>query len=186
MTAALTSPLKPEQQTAFCLFTPVANSVSKSRLQFKLTNQFKKQSQLVPPVPLSLDKAIKGPITHWLPSYIEDKLYLEMCETEIADPNSPDDKISRYYLEAAKYAGRISAGNFDGENAKYKPVFQIHYKDFTRMLQDELQQLLKESPITLASVVENTVFRIFKARHKRIFFEYIESQGLNWRFVAAD
>jgi len=73
----------------------------------------------VPSVPLSIEEAIYGPISHWLPSHIEDVLYLEMCQAEIADPANPDDKISRYYLEAAKYAGIISAGNFDGANAKY-------------------------------------------------------------------
>jgi hypothetical protein len=87
---------------------------------------------------------------------------------------------------AAKYAGRISSENFYAANAKYKPVFEIHYKDFTPRLQEELLQLLKDSPTTLASVVQNAVFRIFKARHKMIFYDYIENDGLNWRFVAAD
>ena len=128
-------------------------------------------------------QAANGQITHWLPSYIEDKLYFEMCEKEIQDPISPRDKISRYYLEAAKYAGRISAGNFDGSNGKYKPIFEIHYNDFTPRLQAELQSLLKDSTESLARVVQGAVFRIFKARHKRIFFEYIQSGGLNWRFV---
>lgn len=123
-------------------------------------------------------------LPQWLRSYIEDNLYLEMCEVEIAeDPEHPEYKIHRYYLEAAKYAGRISAGNFDSANAKYKPVFEIHYNYFTPRLQAELQQLLKDSPSTLAKVVQNAVFRIFRARHKRIFFEYIEGEGLNWRFV---
>jgi hypothetical protein len=95
-------------------------------------------------------------------------------------------KVNYYYLEAAKYAGRISACSFDDDrvNAKYKPVFQIHYNDFTARLQAELQSLLKDSPSTLASVVQNAVFRIFKARHKLIFYDYIENEGLNWRFVA--
>jgi hypothetical protein len=122
---------------------------------------------------------------HWLPSYIEDVLYLEMCETEIQDPQgSNGDKIRRYYIEAAKYAGRISAGDFDGANAKYKPVFEIHYKDFTSRLQAEILLLMKESPNTLRRVVQNAVFCIFKAKHKRIFYDYIENDGLNWSFVA--
>jgi hypothetical protein len=95
-------------------------------------------------------------------------------------------KVNYYYLEAAKYAYRISAGNFDGANTKYKPVFQIHHNDFTSRLQAELHSLLKDSPSTLASVVENAVFRIFRVRHKLIFYDYIENEGLNWRFVAAD
>jgi hypothetical protein len=119
----------------------------------------------------------------WLPSYIEDILYIEMCETEIKDPQNGG-KISRYYLEAAKYARRISAGNFDSKNAKYKPVFEIHYRDFTPRLQDELKLLLKESPRTLKEVVQDAVFRIFLARHRMIFHQYIENDGLKWRFVA--
>ena len=127
-----------------------------------------------------MDKLLTG-----LPVYIADELYVEMCEAEIEDAEGSDgEKISRYYLEAAKYAGRISAGNFDGTNAKHKPVFQIHYNDFTARLQAELALLLKDSPNTLASVVENAVFRIFKDRHKLIFYDYIENEGLNWRFVA--
>lgn len=50
---------------------------------------------------------------HWLPRYIEDQLYMEMCQKEIEDPQRRyGEKISKYYLEAAKYAGRISAGDF--------------------------------------------------------------------------
>jgi hypothetical protein len=51
------------------------------------------------------------------------------------------DEVNYYYLQAAKYAGRISAGNFDGPNAKHKPIFEIRYKDFTPRLQAELQSL---------------------------------------------
>lgn len=169
----------------YCLFQPVTQFISTSDLRVKLEDQFKKQSQLVPPVPLSVDEAINGAITHWLPSKIEDTMYLEMCESEIEDPKgNPGDKINRYNIEAAKYAGRISAGNFDGKNAKYEPIFDIHYEDFTARLQAELQLLLKDFPTSLMRVVQNAVFRIFRARYKRIFFEYIQSEGLRWRFVA--
>ena len=49
----------------------------------------------------------------WLPSYLEDQLYIQMCEKEIEDPQGKyGEKISKYHLEAAKYAGRISAGDF--------------------------------------------------------------------------
>ena len=140
---------------------------------------------------LSSYQAVNEQVTHWASSYIADELFIEMCEGGpiVDDPGILSNKangrkINYYYLEAAKYAGRISAGNFDGENAKYKPVFQIHYNDFTPRLQAELQSLLKDSPSTLACIVENAVFRIFEARHKRIFFEYIQSEGLNWRFVS--
>jgi hypothetical protein len=168
----------------YCLFTPVAERIPNSDLRVKLENQFRKQSQLVPLVPLSMDEAIDGSIIHWLPSQIEDIMYLEMCESEIQDPKeSPGAKTSRYYIEAAKYAGRISAGSFDGKNAKFKPLFKLHYKDFTPRLNAELRLLLKDSPSTLMRVVQNAVFRIFRARHKLIFFDYIQSEGLNWRFV---
>ena len=136
----------------------------------------------VPVVPLNSYEAINGREKHWLPSFIADELYLQMCETEVEDPQCGG-KISKYYIEGAKYAGRISAGNFDGENAKHKPVFEIHYNDFTPRLQDELL-LLKKSPNTLSRVVQNAVFRIFKARHKLVFYDYIENEGLNWRFVS--
>lgn len=139
---------------------------------------------LVPPVPLSSSEVMKDPYIHWLPSYIEDQLYIEMCENEVRDPyGSYGDKVSKYYLEAARYAGRISAGNFEGENAIYKPVFQIRAKDFTARLQAELKLLRKRSPDTLKRVVENAVFRILRARHKLIFFDYIQNEGLAWRFV---
>jgi hypothetical protein len=142
------------------------------------------QGYLVPLAPITSEQAVNGQVTHWTPSYIEDVFYIEMCEAEIADPNNPDEKISRYYLEAGKYAGRISVGNFDGANEKHKPVFELHYDDFTTRIQEELKLLLQTSPDTVKTIVKNAVFRIFKARHKQIFFEYIQSEGLNWRFVA--
>jgi hypothetical protein len=145
----------------------------------------------VPPVPFSSYKAINGQVSHWTTSYIADVLFKEMCESGliVEDPGilskkANGGKINYYYLEAAKYAGRISGGNFDVSNGKLKPIFQIHYNDFTPRLQAELQSLLKHSPSSLARVVQDAVFRIFKARHKRIFFEYIQSEGLNWRFVS--
>jgi hypothetical protein len=138
----------------------------------------------VPPVPLNSCDIINGKEEHWLPSYIEDTLYIEMCEAEILDPQgSNGDKISRYYIEASKYARRISAGNFGDENTKYKPIFEVRYNDFTARLQAELELLLKDSPDTLKRIVQNAVFRIFKAKHKLIFYDYIESEGLNWRFI---
>src|ERR671931_73916 len=109
----------------YCLFQPVADFISKTDLYTKLKDQFTKQNQLVPSVPLSIEEAIYGPISHWLPSHIEDILYIEMCEAEIDDPQGyTREKTSKYYIEAAKYAGRISAGNFDGANAKHKPIFE--------------------------------------------------------------
>ena len=174
-----------------CLFRPVADSIDPSLLRVKLENQLSKQIQLVPPIPFSSYQAVNEQVTHWAASHIEDVLFVEMCErgpmvddSGILSKKTNGGKINYYYLEAAKYAGRISAGIFDGENAKYKPIFEIHYNDFTPRLQAELQSLLKDSPSSLARVVQGAVFRIFKVRHKRIFFEYIQSEGLDWRFVS--
>jgi hypothetical protein len=169
----------------YCLFQPVAESISNSELRVKLEDQFAKQTEFVLCVPLSVEKAINGSATHWLPSHIEDTLYLEMCESEIEEPKgNPGDKISRYYIEAAKYVGRISSGNFeDGANNKHRPIFEIHTKDFSARLQAELKKLAKTSPTTVGRIVQKSVFRIFRARHKRIFFEYIQHNRLNWRFV---
>jgi hypothetical protein len=145
----------------------------------------------LPPVPSNSFDAINGNQKYWLPSHIADKLFIEMCECGpiVDDPGilsrkTNGGKINYYYLQAAKYALRISAGNFDGENAKYKPVFEIHYNDFTPELQAELLLLLNQSPSTLRGVVQDAVFRIFKARHRLIFYQYIENETLNWRFVA--
>ena len=169
-----------QPQPFYCLFQPVAASMCPSLLDFKLKKQLRiQQSQLsqVPPVPLSSSKAIKGPATHWLPSYIKDILYIEMCEAQKVQVDNPfgggdtkykytydDDKISKYYIEAAKYAGRISWGDLDeNENQKHKPVFEINPNDFSPRLQAELMLLFKTSPDTLRRVVQNAVFRIFKA-----------------------
>jgi hypothetical protein len=138
----------------------------------------------VPPVPLSSSEVMKDPYMHWLPSYASDQLYIEMCEKEVEDPHGRyGNRISKYYLEAAKYARRISAGDFQGENAKLKPIFKISSKDLTTRLESELKLLKKTSPDTLKRVVENAIFRIFRARHKMIFFDYIQAEALRWRFV---
>ena len=52
----------------------------------------------------------------WSTSYVADQLFLEICERGpmVDDPTSRWSKINKYYLEAAKYAGRISAGDFSG------------------------------------------------------------------------
>jgi len=68
---------------------------------------------------------------HWLTSYIEDQLYLQMCESkeiptrkQLLTGEVYYENLNQYYAEAATYASRISAGNFSGKNAKYKPVFR--------------------------------------------------------------
>lgn len=118
---------------------------------------------------------------HWLTSYIEDQLYLQMCGNEIEDPHG--NKINKYNVEAAKYAGRRSGGNFDGKNAKHKPVFHLDPNDFSPELRANLIERLKTSKESIHRVVEDAVFRIFLARHKMIFYQYIQAEGLRWRFV---
>ena len=128
----------------------------------------------------------------WTTERAIDELYIEMCEAkkvQVDDPrNSYDKKISKYYIKAAKYSGRISWGDFEddengNENQRHKPVFEINPNDFSPCLQAELKSLLNTSPDTLRRVVQNAVFRIFRARHKMIFYQYIENDGLNWRFT---
>ena len=99
-----------------------------------------------------------------------------MCEKEIEDPQGKyGEKISKYHLEAAKYAGRISAGDFSqlGTNG---PTFLLDSKDFTPRLIAELDELYKTDKESLDRVVKEAVFRIFKARHKMIFYQYIQGE----------
>jgi hypothetical protein len=106
-----------------------------------------------------------------------------MCEKEIEDPQGRyGEKISKYYLEAAKYAGRISAG--DLSKLPGEPVFGIDPKDFTHRLTAELAELYKPDNMqSLNPVIKGAVFRIFKARHEMIFFQYIQSSKFHWRFI---
>jgi hypothetical protein len=69
-----------------------------------------------------------------LQRHIEDQLYLQMCNSKrIARVNAgtkSERQINWYYHEAAKYAGRISAGNFvRGLNKNLRPVFRIYFSD---------------------------------------------------------
>jgi hypothetical protein len=117
----------------------------------------------------------------WLSSYITDQLYIEMCEKEIEDPHGQyGKKISKYYVEAAKYAGRISAGEFRNADG---PIFLLGSKDFSPRLTAELADLYKTARETLDRVVRDAAFRIFKANHRRIFYQYIQSGQFRWRFV---
>jgi hypothetical protein len=107
---------------------------------------------------------------HWLPSRIVDELYLQMCENkeitirkELLTGEIYSGSHNKYYTEAATYAGRISGGDFSGENAKYKPIFRLYVKDFSPRLKAELAQLPKE---TVHRIVTEAVFRIFRARHR--------------------
>lgn len=119
---------------------------SQEHLQTNSTNKDK-----VPAVRLNSHDMVYGKEEYWLPSYIEDRLYVEMCKKEIEDPQGKcGEKTSKYYLEAAKYARRISAGDFsqlsqgssDG-NAVSGPVFLLELKDFSPRLIAELAHLYK-------------------------------------------
>ena len=87
---------------------------------------------------------------------------------------------NKYYAEAATYAGRISGGDFSGANARCTPVFRLNVEDFSPKLKAELAALPKER---IHEVVTEAVFRIFRARHKMIFYRYIENHRLRWEFV---
>jgi len=123
----------------------------------------------------------------WSSAYISDRLYREMCGTIkvaiIYEGQNNEQKINWYYAEAATYARRASAGNFDGRNAKYKPIFHLERRDFSPELRANLRERLKNSKESLHRVVEDAVFMIFRARHPMIFYQHIETQGLRWRFV---
>jgi hypothetical protein len=123
----------------------------------------------------------------WTSACISGRLYLEMCTTNklavIYQGQDNEQKINWYYEQATTYARRASAGNFDGKNAKYKPVFHLDSKDFSPELRANLEERLNTSKESLHRVVEDAVFMIFRARHSRIFYEHIEADGLRWEFV---
>jgi hypothetical protein len=122
----------------------------------------------------------------WTTEYLIDQLYIEMCEVQKVQANDPSRGPQKeYYIKAGRYAGRVSLhNNFEAkENKKYKPVFEINPCDFSPRVQAELKSLLKTSPDTLRRVVQGAVSRIFKARHKMIFYQYIENEGVNRSFV---
>jgi hypothetical protein len=122
----------------------------------------------------------------WSSAYTSDRLYLEMCSTGrkvvIGRGTDKEEKVNWYYTEAAKYSFRSSAGDFGSRNAKYRPIFHLNKNDFSPGLRANLLERLKTSKESIRRVVEDAVFRIFLARHKMIFHQYIEAQGLHWRF----
>jgi len=123
----------------------------------------------------------------WTSAYISDRLYLEMCSTNklavIYQGQDNEQKINWYYEEAATYARRASVGNFNGKNAKYKPIFHLDSKDFSPELRANLVERLNTSKESLHRVIEDAVFMIFRARHRMIFYQHIEAEGLRWEFV---
>jgi hypothetical protein len=127
----------------------------------------------------------------WSSSYIADQLFLEMCECGpmiddttrdlLALTGLPTKKINNHYLEAAKYAGRVSAGDFSNPKIE-KPIFKLIIVDFSPRLQAHLLESKKHG--TLNDVVKEAVFKLFRSRHKMIFYEHIEPKKFRWEFVS--
>jgi hypothetical protein len=124
--------------------------------------------------------------------YIVDLLFLEMCELVpmVDDTNDllpltglASKKINKYYHEAAKYAGRISAGDFSNPGIP-KPVFNLDAADFSPELQAHLVEARNCG--MLNHIVKQAVFKLFRARHKMIFYEHIEAQKFGWEFVTTN
>jgi hypothetical protein len=123
-------------------------------------------------------------------SYIADQLFLEICERGplVDDPSNSTlpitglatMKINKYYLEAAKYAGRISAGDFSNPGTP-KPVFKLDAADFSPEIQAHLVEAKKCGMLNV--IVKEAVFKLFRARHKMIFYEHIEPQKFAWEFI---
>jgi hypothetical protein len=131
-------------------------------------------------------------ITHedrerWLTSYVTDQLYIQMCEGPLVTDSHDEgcsysgQVLNFHYLEAAKYARRVSLGDFSGKSAKDKPIFIINAVNFTPKLNEELRRANEVR--SLHRIVTDAGFRIFKARHKQIFFEHIEGHKLRWKII---
>lgn len=109
-----------------------------------------------------------------------DILFLEMCDRVplVADnvARKYGVQMNKYYIRASDYARRISVGDFSGANAKYKPVFEIDFEDFSPDLRAQLLNA-KES---LDIIVTEAVFRLFRARHNMIFYDHIQHDRLRW------
>lgn len=121
---------------------------------------------------------------------IADELFIQMCDRGpivvhpciierkcTNDCGRVNDEVNKYYFRAAKYAGRISAGNFSGRNAKHRPVFEADFEDFT----PELQHQLRSSKEYLDLIMTEGIFKLLRARHRQIFYEHIQLQKLRWK-----
>jgi hypothetical protein len=120
----------------------------------------------------------------WTSSYIADQLFIEMNETTrtvllCKDTKKPQE-ANYYHVEAATYARRISAGDFSNPNTE-KPVFKLNIVDFSPKLQTHLSESKKFG--TLNDIIKEAVFKLFRARHKMIFYEHIEPKKFRWEFV---
>jgi hypothetical protein len=122
-----------------------------------------------------------------LPSYTADQLFLEMCRSSkkaiVHKGSQKEEQINWYYAEAAAYARRISGGDFSGKNAKHKPVFRLDLNTFSNELK-ALVERTKTSKEAIDKVIEDGVFTLLRARHERIFHQYIEKGPLRWEFIS--
>jgi hypothetical protein len=123
----------------------------------------------------------------WLPSYTADQLFLEMCRCskKAIVHNGTNREINWFYAEAAAYARRISAGDFSGKKAIYKPVFHLDPTTFSLKLKYALEERAKTSKEAINNVIQDGVFKLLRARHELIFYQYIENERLRWRFIRA-
>ena len=94
---------------------------------------------------------------------ISDQLFLEMCRTSnkamIYAGTDKEEQINWYYAETAAYARRMSAGDFRGKNAKYKPVFHLELNSFSSELKTALAERARTSNEAIHRVVEDGVFK---------------------------
>jgi hypothetical protein len=132
-------------------------------------------------------KTINKEHLNWLPSYIADKLFLEMCEStrtiKVLENTHQEQEINWYYAEADRYTRLMAFGNFEGKNKKLKPIFRLDCKDFSAELKDALKDRLKTSKGSLHRVIQEGVFKLIRARHKMMFYEHVEPEPLRWVFV---
>jgi hypothetical protein len=137
----------------------------------------------------SIQKSASLAVEGWLPSRMSDRLYLEMCSTDkkasvcCGWSRIENIKINWYYAEAAIYARRISAGDFRGKNARYKPVFRLDLNTFSSELKTALVERAKTSKESIQRVVQDGVFKLLRARHELIFYQYIENEPLRWEII---
>ncbi len=132
-----------------------------------------------------LTTTITATTDYYTSSAIADMLFLEMCDRgplvgHTCDSNSACEygvHMNKYYIRALDYARRISLGDFSDKNAKYKPVFELDFEDFS----PELKVQILGAKESLNIIVREAVFRLFRARHKMVFYDRIQSDKLRWR-----
>lgn len=131
-------------------------------------------------------KAVEKQLTPSTSSKIADDLFIEICDRgPVVETHHCNEKceshggeINKYYLEAAKYTFRISAGDFSNRKTP-RPIFKLEINDFS----ERLQNLLLDSKESLDRIVTEAAFRLFRDRHKIIFYGHIQSQAFKWELI---